>query len=66
MNPIAFSPIELGESDLIAIFVDNCSSHVRLCGEEGVDASHDFFVRLLSMNGWLDDTVSIEISITPP
>ncbi|KAL6272722.1 hypothetical protein ACE6H2_023414 [Prunus campanulata] len=31
-------------------------SHVRLCGEEGVDASHDFFVRLLSKNGWLDDT----------
>ncbi|CAL2247691.1 unnamed protein product [Prunus armeniaca] len=32
------------------------SSHVRLCGEDGMEGSHNFFVRLLTKDGWLDDS----------
>ncbi|CAB4269015.1 unnamed protein product [Prunus armeniaca] len=32
------------------------NSHVRLCGEEGMEGSHNFFVRLLTKDGWLDDS----------
>ncbi|CAL8991317.1 unnamed protein product [Prunus brigantina] len=31
-------------------------SHVRLCGKDGMEGSHNFFVRLLSKDGWLDDS----------
>ncbi|CAB4303744.1 unnamed protein product [Prunus armeniaca] len=31
------------------------NSHVRFCGEDGMEGSHNFFVRLLTKNGWLDD-----------
>ncbi|XP_021800416.1 uncharacterized protein LOC110744735 [Prunus avium] len=32
------------------------NTHVRLCGKHGVDTSHDFFIRLLTKDGWLNDT----------
>ncbi|XP_008229309.1 PREDICTED: sentrin-specific protease 2-like [Prunus mume] len=32
------------------------SSHVRLCGEDGMEVSHNFFVQLLTKDGWLDDS----------
>ncbi|CAB4286353.1 unnamed protein product [Prunus armeniaca] len=32
------------------------NSHVRLCGEDGMEGSHNFFVRLLTKDGWLDDS----------
>ncbi|CAL2239834.1 unnamed protein product [Prunus armeniaca] len=32
------------------------NSHVRLCGEDGTEGSHNFFVRLLTKDGWLDDS----------
>ena len=60
MNLIYFSGKELGETDLILIFGDTCSTHVRLCGKHGVDTSHDFFIRLLTKDGWLNETVSIK------
>ncbi|KAI5317054.1 hypothetical protein L3X38_036761 [Prunus dulcis] len=31
------------------------NSHVRLCGEEGMEGSYNFFVRLLTKDYWLDD-----------
>ncbi|KAL6293915.1 hypothetical protein ACE6H2_002057 [Prunus campanulata] len=32
------------------------SSHVRLCGDEAMEGSHNFFVQLLTKDGWLDDS----------
>ncbi|CAB4278555.1 unnamed protein product [Prunus armeniaca] len=32
------------------------NSHVPLCGEDGMKGSHNFFVRLLTKDGWLDDS----------
>ncbi|CAB4268795.1 unnamed protein product [Prunus armeniaca] len=32
------------------------NSHVRLCGEDGMEGSHNFFVLLLTKDGWLDDS----------
>ncbi|CAL2272646.1 unnamed protein product [Prunus armeniaca] len=32
------------------------NSHARLCGEDGMEGSHNFFVRLLTKNDWLDDS----------
>ncbi|CAL2257234.1 unnamed protein product [Prunus armeniaca] len=32
------------------------SSHVQLCGDDGMEGSHNFFVRLLTKDGWLDDS----------
>ncbi|CAB4285974.1 unnamed protein product [Prunus armeniaca] len=31
-------------------------SHMQLCGEDGMEGSHNFFVRLLTKDGWLDDS----------
>ncbi|CAB4263620.1 unnamed protein product [Prunus armeniaca] len=35
------------------------NSHVQLCEEDGTEGSHNFFVRLLTKDGWLDDLVSV-------
>ncbi|KAI5334577.1 hypothetical protein L3X38_024710 [Prunus dulcis] len=32
------------------------NSHVRLCGGDGMESSHNLFVRLLTKDGWLDDS----------
>ncbi|KAL6284611.1 hypothetical protein ACE6H2_015540 [Prunus campanulata] len=32
------------------------NSHVRLCGDEAMEGSHNFFVRLLTKDSWLDDS----------
>ncbi|CAB4269239.1 unnamed protein product [Prunus armeniaca] len=32
------------------------NSHVRLCGEDSTEGSYNFFVRLLTKDGWLDDS----------
>ncbi|KAL6286742.1 hypothetical protein ACE6H2_011132 [Prunus campanulata] len=32
------------------------SSHVRLCGDEAMEGTNNFFVRLLTKEGWLDDS----------
>ena len=46
--------------DLIITMIEKYNSLVRLYGEDGMEASHKFFLRLLTKDGWLDDFVSID------